>query len=132
MNIVAIPYGKQFHWSDAASITEPTFGSSGLRVVVSAPIDSDAFVEFFFPGANAFQTLQNCDYVDYWGHDDFKTKHLLYQLLEGGWRDRVGEHYMQVLNTQRATQSEWLVVATEYCVSVISGSEPLIRCFGEP
>lgn len=103
---------------------------SGLRVVVSAPIGSDEFVEFFFPGANAFQALQNCDHLAYWGHDDFKTKHLIYEMLEGGWRDHVGEHYMQVLNTHREDQSEWLVVATEYCVSVVSGSPPLIRSFG--
>lgn len=132
MKIVALPHGEQYEWSDAGSITELTFGLSGLRIVVSAPVGSDEFVEFFFPGANAFQTLQNCDHLAYWDHDEFQTKHLIYQMLEGGWRDRVGEHYMQVLNTQRKAQSEWLVVATEYCVSVVSGKPPFIRSFGAP
>lgn len=129
MKIVALPVGEPIEWSDAASVTEFTFGLSGLRVVVSAPIGSDDFVEFFFPGINAFQVLQNCDHLAYWGHADFKTKHLAYQMVEGGWRDRVGDNYMQVLNTQRESQTEWLIVATEFCVSVVSGSKPLVRPF---
>jgi|GEM_PF-6362569 len=129
MEIVALPFGEEYEWSDSGSLTELTFGMSGLRLVVSAPIGSASFVEVYFPGANAFQTLQNCDHLAYWGDKAFMTKHLIYLMIKGGWRDRVGEHYMQVLNTNRDKQSEWLVVATEYCVSVVSGSEPLVRSF---
>lgn len=129
MEIVALPFSEAFEWSDAASITELTFGMSGLRLVVSAPLGSDAFVEIYFPGANAFQTLQNCDHLAYWGDKAFMTKHLIYQMVKGGWRDRVGDHYMQVLNVNRERQSEWLVVGGEHCVSVVSGSEPMVRSF---
>ena len=129
MEIVAFPYGDKYEWSGAASITELTFGLSGLRIVVSAPIGNDAFIEIFFPDANAFQALQNCDHLAYWGHECFQSGHLIYQMVNGGWRDRAGDNYMQILNYNRERNTEWFVVATEYCVSVVSGSEPMIRSF---
>ena len=128
MNIEVVPFGQTYEWSNAASITELSYGQSGLRVVVSAPIGSDAFVEIFLPGANAFQVLPNADHLGYWGNQCFETKHLVYKFVKGGWLARVGEHYMQVLKTD-LNQSEWLIVSTDHCVSVVSGSEPLIRPF---
>ncbi len=131
MEIISKAFGNEYGWASIGSITEFSYGLSGLRVVVSGPINDDSFIEIYFPGANAFQFLMECDCLPYWSNNNFTTNHIVYEVISGGWRDRVKEHYMHVLNADSKSQSEWLITTCEHCVGVISGSPPIIREFLE-
>ncbi len=131
MEINSKAFGNEYDWAGYSTITEFSFGESGLRLVLSGSANSESFVEVLFTGANAFQVLMECDYHAYWQKDNFRTNHMIYQIKSGGWRDRVGCNYMQVLNVDYDSQTEWLVTANDYCVSVVSGSAPIVREFLE-
>jgi hypothetical protein len=129
MKIQTEPFGKEYDWRNYASITELSYALSGLRLVVSAPIDKDDYVEIFFPDVQAFQVLRENDYLEYWKHSGFRSNHLIYKMICGGWRDRVGSNYLQITNAYKDDYSEWLIIGTEDCVNVVSASEPLVRNF---
>ena len=131
MKTISKPFGNEYSWASTGSVTELTYGLSGLRIVGSGPIDDDSFIEIYFPGANAFQSLMESDCLAYWSDDNFTTNHIIYQIEAGGWRDRVKDHYMQVLNSAYESQSEWLITTCEHCIGVVSGSPPMVREFLE-
>ncbi|WP_223789624.1 hypothetical protein [Marinicella meishanensis] len=131
MEIISKPFGNEYKWASYSSVTEFSYGQSGLRIVASGPIDDDSYIEIYFPGAYAFQYLNENDCLSYWAGNNFKTNHIIYQIESGGWRDRVKNHYMHILNTDQSNQSEWLIATCEDCIGVISSSPPMVREFLE-
>lgn len=132
--MIVKPFGETYEWATYASMTEFSFVESGLRLVLDSPMGNDDFVEFYFPAARAFKVLENCDHQNYWEQTHFRTDHLIYLIEQGGWRDSAKGRYMQVLNADSDVKSqpplfEWFIIATEYCVSVISPNPPHIRSF---
>ncbi|MBB5866352.1 hypothetical protein [Xanthomonas sp. 3058] len=117
--------GKEIEWYDGSDVSEITNTSSGLRVVLSAPVGIDRYAEVHFSFARAFQVMDEGDMLEYW-HAPLKSKHFLYRVVSGGWRDRAAGHYLHVTSALDQMQ-EWLIVSECLCVSVISAQPPHVR-----
>jgi hypothetical protein len=122
------PAGPEFEWLSSSSITEVSSTSSGLRIVLAAPVDIDSYVEFHFSDPRAFQAMDEGDMLAYW-HLALPGRYALYRVTAGGWRERSVGHYLNVTSALDNLH-EWLVVSSDLCISVISSVAPHAREFG--
>jgi len=122
--------GSPLSWYDGSATTEITNSLSGLRLIVAAGGDDDRFVEVHFPYAKAFQVLDDSDMLEYWHKERPLGKHILFQVLSGGWVQRTEGHYFQVTSSHQGMR-EWLLVTDAGpCVTIVSTYEPFVRHYG--
>ena len=118
------------HWWQQAFISELSYSTNGLRVVVSRNGHPGTFIEFFFDCPRAFQVMDEGDMLEYWGTP--LNGSVLYRVAQGGWVMRTEGHYLQTTNAVMGSGTpyqEWLFVTNELCASVISPISPLVREF---
>ena len=128
MQTNAVPLFEPFDLRDSC-VLETRFSVIGVYVVaeVHRPGASEAsHVEVFFPKHRGFVLLDEGDMPSWLGAECFRTGHLVYNVLNGGWFDNVSPE-SGLLAIAGAACSEWLVVTANECVSVFSDVEPLVR-----
>ena len=128
MQTLLEPVGPEIEWLGGSDVTEITSSNSGLRIVLAAPEGVDRYLEIHFPFVRAFQAMDEGDMLSYW-HSPLTTKHAIYGVKSGGWRDRVSGDYLHVTSALDSMQ-EWLIVSECLCVSVVSAYAPHFREFG--
>lgn len=132
MPIKARPIGKTFSRDIESDVVEVTYShSTGLRIIIDTGTDrfSPLIVEVTFPSVNGFRYLDEGDLIRYWESNEFKGGHHIYEILDGGWIN--GETLDPGLLSVSSSvgQREWFVATTNYCVTIIGCTEPLIREF---
>jgi hypothetical protein len=128
MQTNAIPHFEQFDLRDSC-ILETRFTVVGVYVVVEAyrpGASQSSHVEVFFPQHRGFILLDEGDMPSWLGAECFRTNHLVYNILNGGWFDGVISA-SGLLAIASAASREWLVITANECVSVFSDVEPLVR-----
>jgi len=124
MKVTTTPIGNEITFQ-AVDVIEIAYTMSGLRIVAEAGRDLDRFAEVHFAGARAFQALDEGDLFGHWDQPK-RTKHLLYRIDAGGWRDHIGGNFLYCTDEK---MPEWLIVTDLLCVNVLSGCTPHIREF---
>ena len=124
MKLATTPIGGELSWLPV-DIIEVSNTLSGLRIVAEGSRGTDRFAEVHFAGARAFQALDEGDLMGYCD-PPLRSKYLVYRIDAGGWRERVGDHFLHCTD---AKMPEWLIVTECLCVNVLSGCTPHIREF---
>ena len=137
MQTDAAPLYEEFDLGDS-SVVELRCSKVGVYVIVEAyrvTAPQPSRIEVFFPEHRGFVLLDEGDMPTWLGAECFRSNHLLYQVLHGGWFDKVSPE-CGLLAVAGATSREWLIVTANDCVSVFSDVEPLVRdlpgCGGRP
>jgi hypothetical protein len=128
MRTDAVAMFEPFDLRDSC-VLEARFSAVGVYVVAEAyrpGASRSSHIEVFFPRHRGFVFLDEGDMPSWLGAECFKTGHLLYNVLDGGWFDNVPPE-SGLLTIAGATSREWLVVTANECVSIFSDIEPLVR-----
>lgn len=110
-------------------VLEARFSVVGLYVIAEAyqkEADQSVHLEVFFPEHSGFALFDESDMPSWLGAECFRTGHLVYRVLHGGWFDSRDQKdcFLQIASSQC---NEWLIVTANECVSVFSSSEPRVR-----
>jgi hypothetical protein len=129
MQLIAKPFGPEIDWFVATEITDIAYGAGGLKLTIRAARGDDRFAEIAFSRVLAFQAIPESDMLSYW-LTPLGSGRFAYSVATGGWMERTGEHYFQVMSVP-PTPKEWLVVADcGLVVTVLSAEPPQIRLGG--
>lgn len=109
-------------------MTQVSYNTDGLRIVVSSPVGIDEYTEVFFSSPIAFQVMDEGEMYTLWKDSKCSSKHAVYKVISGGWKDRVKNGFLVVSGSDDKI-AEYLVVTVGDCVSVLSPLPPEILEF---
>ena len=135
MELKLTSVGDEYFSGTESDVTEILYTHSGLRIIVDTNKSQFApvFLEIFFRDDNGFRCLDEGDLIAYWESNEFGSGHHVYEILSGGWisGEALSSGILSVGSS--INQREWLVCTSNRCVTVLSGSSPLLREFyGNP
>ena len=125
MKLQGHPISALCRWPLSAEVTQLGYDIDGLRIVVSGPAKTDEYTEIFFSHPFAFQVMDEGDMFTLWNENIGSSKHLIYRVDSGGWKDRVKDGFLSISGND-SEMKEWLVVTIGDCVSVLSPYAPEI------
>ena len=128
MHTEATPLFDEYDRRDSC-VLETRFSVVGVYVIVEAyrrGASQSVHVEVFFPQHRGLVLLDEGDMPSWLGAECFRTNHLVYGVINGGWFANLSSE-SGLLAIASATSREWLVVTANECVSVFSEVEPIVR-----
>jgi hypothetical protein len=129
MNFEVKPFGSEYFFEEESNVEELFYTYSGLRIIIETQKRKfvPVVLEVYFRYVNAFRCLDEGDLSAYRESGKFKTPHHIFEIHSGGWSN--GELLESgILSVSSSVSApEWFIKTTNKCVTVLSGSEPLLR-----
>lgn len=130
MRLKVTRLGSEHAWkeTDLSSISysedEVRFVLSGLSTSSGRWID---FVEYRFRSNSRYRVLEEMDMSAYWETGMFQGNYSLYEIHVGGWLECREDETNLLAVWKDFGAREWLLVTTNFSVSVASLSDPTIH-----
>lgn len=130
MSISAKPLGKIYSNDIESDIVELSYSlAGGLRIIIDTGTGkfTPVVLEVLFGDTRGFRCLDEGDLIRYWESNAFIDRYHVYEISSGGWISGETLDYGLLSVSSSVGQKEWFVVTTNFCVSVIGVSNPLMR-----
>ncbi|MEP0354817.1 MAG: hypothetical protein ABJH06_17440 [Paraglaciecola sp.] len=125
--IEAVPiFDVQSNSGYESNISSVEFKNQSLTIVVDFDYGEEYEITFN-EQVWAFRYMEEGDLRYYWESGEFKSGHLIYEILKGGWLSKEGSE-KDILGIARSENwlKEWFVVTKNFSFVVLSNSLPFI------